>query len=65
MTSDVELLMLLGDKVVKIYEKDKEIKRLTELLESAKEEIKRLTNEIEEMNKEWLANGRLVPSSSV
>lgn len=55
MTSEVELLMLLGDKVVKLYEKDKEIKELRETLVSARDEIRRLLELVED--------GRLVTSS--
>ncbi len=54
LTNDIELLMLLGDKVVKIYEKDKEIKRLNNIIGLQHDEITRL-NEI--------LNGRLESSS--
>ena len=53
-TNEIELLMLIGDKVVKIYEKDKEIKRLNNIIGLQHDEITRL-NEI--------LNGRLESSS--
>lgn len=60
MTDNVELLMLIGDKVVKIYEKDKEIKRLNDVIYTAQEEINRLRTEIDHLRE---IDGRLVTSS--
>lgn len=60
MTSEIELLMLIGDKTVKIYEKDKEIKELKQLMLEAQSHIEDLIKELNEMK-----NGRLVTSSSI
>jgi len=38
-TSEIELIMLIGDKCVKIYEKDKEIKQLKEVIHTLQLEI--------------------------
>jgi len=55
MTDNVELLMLIGDKVVKLYEKDKEIKRLGEIILTAQGEIGQLRIEKSELERKFMA----------
>lgn len=49
--------MLIGDKVVKIYEKDKEIKRLSEIILTLQGEIEQLRMEKDKIEYDSVKHG--------